>query len=106
MGIVGKVKEVQKKKAESAQKKLTNMILMDIYECMEKLLDKNGFTFFILDDPDPNTGRYYETNAPEELRKELHNQALDQVKEHHQAFGYPDIIMNMVIEQLEAIKET
>ena len=105
MGILEKAKAKQKKKVLSAQEKLTNMIIMDLYECMEKLLDKSGFTFFILEDPDPKTGRYYETDAPEEKRKELHNQAVEQVNQHHQAQGYPSVIMKMVTTQLEAIKE-
>jgi len=105
MGIIEKAKAKQQKKVESAQEKLTNMIVMDLYECMEKLLDDNGFTFFILEKSDPKTGRYYETNAPEEKRKEFHNQAVEQVNQHHKSQGYPSLIMGMVTDQLEAIKE-
>lgn len=101
MGIIEKAK-----RSVNAVDKLADMITKDLYDTMEELLEAKGYEFFVrLDSPNPTSGRMYDTNAPEDERKELHNQAVEKVKVHHNSQGYPPQIVKMVNAMLDQAVE-
>jgi len=94
---------IEKKKQEAIEKqeKLTSMVLGDLWDTMQSLLDKQGYDFFVRDTPN-EYGRYYDTNAPLDRQKELHNQAIDQVTAHYRSQEHiPTIIRDMITASLQ-----
>jgi len=71
----------KKEQAENGQQSLTLMIETALHLNLKDILEDEGYIYEILKEPNPETGRYYQTDCPKEKISEFHNKAIDEVIE-------------------------
>ena len=95
-----------KTRTDSVLDKLLGKLRMDLYDMTEELLGARGYDFYVrTENPNPKTGRWYDTNAPESERKEIHNQAVEKVRVHYNSMPYPGDIKDEIGQLLDQAKE-